>query len=115
MRKEYDIKSSMENFDARAPKAEQAEEVDTCTCESNGGKLILFATKTCPNCRMACTFLDKAGLAYEKLYAEENADLAKTYGIKQAPTLVVVRDDGSFETVCNLSNIRKFVEQSVNA
>ena len=60
-------------------------------------------------------FLDKAGLAYEKLYAEENADLAKEYGIKQAPTLVVVRDDGSFETVANVSNIRKFIEESVNA
>ncbi len=115
MRKEYDIKSSMEKFEARAPKAEKAEEVaQCCTCESEA-KLILFATKTCPNCKMACVFLDKAGLAYEKLYAEENPDLAKTYGIKQAPTLVVVREDGSFECVANVSNIRKFIEESVNA
>ena len=64
---------------------------------------------------MACVFLDKAGLAYEKLYAEENPDLAKTYGIKQAPTLVVVREDGSFECVANVSNIRKFIEESANA
>jgi ribonucleoside-triphosphate reductase len=115
MRKEYDIKSSMEKFDARAPKEEQTEEVAACACESDGGKLILFATKTCPNCKMACVFLDKAGLAYEKLYAEENPDLAKEYGIKQAPTLVVVREDGSFQTVANVSNIRKFIEESVNA
>jgi ribonucleoside-triphosphate reductase len=115
MRKEYDIKSSMENFDARAPKAEQAAEVEICACEESGSKLILFATKTCPNCKMACKFLDNAGLTYEKLYAEDNADLAKEYGIKQAPTLVVVNDDGSFRTVANVSNIRKFIEESVNA
>ena len=115
MRKEYDIKSSMESFEARAPKAEKPQEVEACACEDNGGKLILFATKTCPNCKMACKFLDNAGLTYEKLYAEDNADLAKEYGIKQAPTLVIVRDDGSFETVANVSNIRKFIEESVKA
>ena len=64
---------------------------------------------------MACTFLDKAGLAYEKLYAEDNADLVKAYEIKQAPTLVAVHEDGSFEKVVNVSNIRKFIEETVNA
>ena len=113
-RTEYDIKKSMDNFQGRMVK-EEAPAQEACACESEGGKLILFATKTCPNCKMACMFLDKAGLAYEKLYAEENADLAKTYGIKQAPTLVVVRDDGSFECVANVSNIRKFIEESVKA
>jgi len=113
-RTEYDIKKSMDNFQGRMVK-EEAPAQEACACESEGGKLILFATKTCPNCKMACMFLDKAGLAYEKLYAEENADLAKTYGIKQAPTLVVVHDDGSFECVANVSNIRKFIEESVKA
>ena len=113
-RTEYDIKKSMDNFQGRLVKQEKPAEED-CACQSNQSKLILFATKTCPNCKMACVFLDKAGLAYEKLYAEENADLAKTYGIKQAPTLVVVHDDGSFECVSNVSNIRKFVEESVKA
>ena len=78
-------------------------------------ELILFATKTCPNCKMACTFLDKAGLAYEKLYAEDNADLVKAYDVKQAPSLVVVHEDGSFEKIVNVSNIRKFIEETVNA
>ena len=113
-RTEYDIKKSMDNFQGRKVK-EEAPAASECACESEGGKLILFATKTCPNCKMACMFLDKAGLAYEKLYAEENPDLAKTYGIKQAPTLVIVRDDGSFECVANVSNIRKFIDESVKA
>ncbi len=54
--------------------------------------VLLFATATCPNCRIACSLLDKAGIAYEKLLAEENADKAKALGIKQAPTLVVVKN-----------------------
>ena len=112
MRKEYDIAMSMEKFAERTPAQEQpAQEAEACTCEAQA-KLLLFATKTCPNCKMACVFLDKAGMAYEKLYAEENPELAKAYGIKQAPTLVVVRADGSFECVANVSNIRKFIEEA---
>ena len=57
-------------------------------------KAILFATPTCPNCRIACSYLDKAGFAYDKLMAGENAELAKKYGVKQAPTLIVPDGDG---------------------
>ena len=46
------------------------------------GDAILFATQTCPNCRIACSYLDKAGFRYEKLYADENAELAKSFGVK---------------------------------
>ncbi len=113
MRKEYDIKKSMDNFSGRLVKAE-AVVAEECAPESEDGKLILFATKTCPNCKMACTFLDKAGMTYEKLYAEENAELVKKYEIKQAPTLIVLHEDGSFEKIVNVSNIRKYIEQSVN-
>ena len=49
----------------------------------------LFATETCPNCRIACNYLDKAGYPYKKLYVSENAELAKSLGVKQAPTLVL--------------------------
>ena len=74
-------------------------------------KLMLFATKTCPNCKMAAKFLDDAGIVYDKVLAEENPDLANAYGIKQAPTLVVVSGD-SVEKIVNVSNIRKFAEEA---
>ena len=54
---------------------------------------ILFATPTCPNCRIACQYMDKAGFAYRKIMATEQPELAKQYGVKQAPTLVL--PDGS--------------------
>ena len=54
---------------------------------------ILFARVTCPNCRIAEAQLTKAGFPFEKRIAEENVDLVKQYGVKGAPTLVVVSGD----------------------
>ena len=69
---------------------------------------ILFATATCPNCKIACAFLDKAGFPYEKLLAEDNAELATQLGIRQAPTLVVIKD-GVVEKYAGVSDIKKFL------
>ena len=74
-------------------------------------RVILFATATCPNCKMAATFLDKAGIAYDKVLAEENRELAEQYGVQQAPTLISIKD-GVAEKVVNLSNIRAFTERN---
>ena len=49
---------------------------------------LLFVTKTCPNCRMVKPLLDKAGVSYEIVDAEEQPELAKAYNLRQAPTLV---------------------------
>ena len=62
--------------------------------EAESGELpILFVSATCPNCKIARTFMDKMGYQYRALLATENAELAKSYGVKQAPTLVL--PDGS--------------------
>ncbi|MBQ9684977.1 MAG: ribonucleoside triphosphate reductase, partial [Oscillospiraceae bacterium] len=66
---------------------------------------ILFATATCPNCRIACSYLDKAGFAYNKLLADENAELAVSYGVKQAPTLIVPNAEG-FENYAGAGAIK---------
>ena len=72
-------------------------------------RFILFTTKTCPKCRMAKMFLDQAGIAYEAVLAEENADLAREYSVKEAPTLVVL--SGEMATVIsNPSNIKAYVD-----
>ena len=73
-------------------------------------EIILFASATCPNCKMAAMFLDKAGIAYKKLLAEDHPDLANKYGVSQAPTLVVIDGDKA-EKIVNLSNIRAFTER----
>ncbi|MBO5789118.1 MAG: ribonucleoside triphosphate reductase, partial [Clostridia bacterium] len=56
-------------------------------------RAMLFATETCPNCRVAYGYLDKAGFPYEKLMASENRDLVAKYGIKAAPTLVLTNGE----------------------
>ena len=70
-----------------------------CVCEAPkaavSGKALLFSRVTCPNCRVAEQLLTKAGVAYEKLIAEENIELCKQYGIKGAPTLVITDGEQS--------------------
>ncbi len=68
----------------------------------------LFTTATCPNCKIACSILDKAGFGYEKLLANENAEMAEGFGVKQAPTLVVVKD-GKVQKYAGVSDIKKLL------
>lgn len=68
----------------------------------------LFTTTTCPNCKIAVLTLDKAGISYKKLIAEENENLVNEYGIKQAPTLIVRKDNG-FEKYSGVSDIKRFL------
>ena len=68
----------------------------------------LFTTKTCPNCKLAKSYLQDE--KYIPIDAEENMELAQKYGVMQAPTLVVVNGD-SFEKYVNASNIKKYAEE----
>ena len=47
---------------------------------------------------------------YVTINAEENMELARRYGVMQAPTLVVVNGD-SHKKYVNASNIKKYVDQ----
>lgn len=51
------------------------------------------------------------GLDYQIVDAQEHKDLARKFGILQAPTLVIVRD-GMVQKLANASNIRKFAEET---
>lgn len=50
---------------------------------------ILFTTKTCPNCPMAKAALDRKGIAYKVVDAQENAELAAQYGVMSVPVMFV--------------------------
>jgi len=71
---------------------------------------ILFKTKTCPNCKAAGALLDAAGVQYTALDAEEQEALVEKFGIRQAPTLVVV-DGDKFESYRGLSDIRGWLKK----
>jgi ribonucleoside-triphosphate reductase len=66
---------------------------------------MLFKTPTCPNCKAAMAMLDKAGVQYTVLNADEERELVMKYGIRQAPTLVVA-DGDKFETFRGVSDIK---------
>ena len=106
-RKTYDIGAS--KLTHTGPLNMAAQEVEAAVA-SEGEKLLLFATHTCPNCAQATQMLDEAGIRYEKIYAEEQRDLARKYGIMQAPTLV--SDDGSeVNKFRGVGAVREFIEK----
>ena len=99
-----------------APAAEVSAPVETApsvSAPADGKAVYLFATPACPNCAMAMKYLDKYGVAFEKLIAEEHADLVAKYGVKQAPTLVVV-DGDNFETIRGVSDIKGYLMGKAN-
>ena len=88
--------------DAAAPEAEAADL-----------PVRLFATATCPNCKIAAKLLDEAGIPYEKLLVEENRALAESLGLKQAPTLVC--GDAKFAGVAGVKDFIAQKEAKVHA
>lgn len=71
-------------------------------------EILLFATKTCPNCKMAKSILDRAGVKYKVVDAEEEKDLTKNFGVKKAPTLLVPNGNG-YDVYDNASEVNRYV------
>ncbi len=105
-RKTYDIASSV--LTHTGPKAEADA---ACGCEESllADGVYLFASATCPNCKVAASLLDKAGIGFAKLLAEENVELTGALGIKQAPTLVVAVA-GEVAKYTGVSDIKKYIQ-----
>ena len=74
--------------------------------QANSGEILLFTTQKCPNCRVAKSLLDKAGIAYTVIDAEADPELAQKFGINQAPTLIA---DGV--KAIGVSPIKQFIEK----
>lgn len=108
-RKTYDVATSVckrvktsENTVETAQSTDRALTLD---------KITIFTTKTCPNCRMAKMLLDKAGIAYDVVDAEDQADITVAYGVRKAPTLLVPTQNG-IDVYENVSNIKSFIESN---
>jgi ribonucleoside-triphosphate reductase len=111
-RKVYDpleshLKSQGESAENEVKKEEKVE-----TSHLDG--LILFTTKTCPNCKMAKLILAQAGVEYKPIDAEDHRDLTKSFNIQKVPTLLVPHND-TYEVYDNASSIRKFIEERKHA
>ncbi len=84
-----------------APVTEQTAQSESADAQG----VILFKTATCPNCKAAAALLDKAGVQYTALNADEQPELVAKYGIKQAPTLVIPNGE-EFEKFRGVSDIK---------
>ena len=89
---------------AAAPKPEE-KPVTIAVKPESSVSILLFKTPSCPNCKAAGAILDKAGVEYQPLNANEERELVQKFGIKQAPTLVLVNGD-SFEKYRGVSDIK---------
>ena len=87
---------------------------DAAECPITPTRVMLFATKTCPKCKIAASMLEKEGIEFEKLYVEDNEDLARGYGLKQAPTLVVESAQGVAKFV-EIAGVKDFIATQVKA
>ena len=84
-----------------SPKESDAKKVIT--------KPLLFTRTGCPNCKTSKMMLDKAGIKYDVVNAEESKETTLRLGIKKVPTLLVP-DGDDFKVYDNASEIRKYIE-----
>ena len=109
-RKEYNIETSVLRHDGPLSEESAAEAKEESASAAGEDRNILFAAPTCPNCRIAYSYLEKAGFPYEKIMAEDNAELALAFGVKQAPTLVIIRN-GEFEKYAGAPAIKQYLSR----
>ncbi|MBQ4423584.1 MAG: ribonucleoside triphosphate reductase, partial [Clostridia bacterium] len=113
-RKVYNIGRSHLNHQGPNPApVDEAPEAPVCKPEApaeaprtEGASALLFKTPTCPNCKLATALLEKAGVVFTALNANEEKALVEQYGVKQAPTLVLLKEDGTFDKYRGVSDIK---------
>ena len=104
-RKIYNIDKSLEHkFGTSATDKNNCEQVKS-------GRLMLFVTKTCPNCKVVKSMLAAKGVVCEIIDAEDNAEFTKSFGIKQAPTLIV-EDNGKFSAYSGIAGVKEYLSVS---
>ena len=94
-----------EALNAAVNAAVEAAEEAVCEAPEQNSSIFLFKTPTCPNCKLATALLEKAGVSFTALNANEEKELVEKFGIKQAPTLVLVNGE-SFEKFRGVSDIK---------
>ena len=107
-RKEYDISHTPLNAPESSVLHEEKENtVDTPKAESES-QIVLVGTKTCPNCKAAKMLLTSKGIEFKMVYAEDDENFVREYGITRAPTLLVIKGD-VVDRYNNLSEIHRYL------
>lgn len=88
--------------------SQQMKQADETTTDENDG-IYLFTTKTCPNCKIAYTWLHEKGISYTQIDADKEKAFTKKFHIMQAPSLLIC-ENGTYQTFTNLNSIRKYID-----
>ncbi len=103
-------KPACEDTPEKAPERDPKKEPEKATATGaealSGDKIVMFATKTCPNCMAASKMLQENGIEFEKLYVEDERELAQKLGLRNAPTLIVGED-----RYVGVSGVREFIKK----
>ena len=112
-RKLYDIPNSrLTHIGPMKLDNDPAKAVSETASDSTGEeRVLLFTTKTCPNCRVAKGMLERAGIEYEVHDAEESPELVSKYGIRMAPTMIIIDENDTATRYSNASEIKKFIDR----
>ena len=97
----WGVSAMKDTSDSTETAARSAEDSEKNAAED----ILLFKTPTCPNCKAAGALLDRAGISYSTLNANEEKDLVARFGVRQAPTLVLIHE-GGFEKYRGVSDIK---------
>lgn len=116
-RKVYDVKNAkfevgkhtlsaqsqgQEKSSATTPSQNQAAETSTLP-----EGVYLISMQTCPNCKRVEQLLTQDEIVFEKIYAEDNPELAERYAIVQVPSLLLVGNSGSTRVVHGANEVFK--------
>ena len=121
--KDRKVYSMLDYREHKQRKAEAAAAAEKSASPDVAAAYTLFTTKTCPNCKAAKAILDRAGIKYDVVDAEDEPELALRYGVMQVPALVVVsfgeNGSGNAEKLSGVGPINGFVrsmgcEQTAN-
>ena len=96
---------SIEEMKSPVSTVEEIKKEEKAPVVKTDSKVLLFTTKTCPNCSMIKKVLSDRQIDYEVIDAEENVELSKKYNIVAVPTLVT--QDGIY---VNASSIIRYIQ-----
>lgn len=111
-RKVYQV--GVENLRGTDKAEEQATVLDTqdqTVINGQADRLVLVTTRTCPNCRQVEALLQKQGILYEKMLAEEHPKLMEEYGVRQAPTLLIEEETAKPKLIAGVGSIQRFMKE----
>ena len=97
---------SIEEMKSPVSTVEEIKKEEKTSVVKTDSKVLLFTTKTCPNCSMIKKVLSDRQIDYEVIDAEENVELSKKYNIVAVPTLVT--QDGIY---VNASSIIGYIQK----